>query len=67
MERGPPGPRSIDPIRSPPDRNGTPPEGALEAIAAWRQRAEHLAAKDSARRRWVRGYATRIARVEHAH
>lgn len=40
---------------------------SLEAIAAWRQRAEHLAAKDNGRRKWFRRYTTRIARVERAY
>ncbi|MGH7860560.1 MAG: antibiotic biosynthesis monooxygenase family protein [Candidatus Binatia bacterium] len=37
---------------------------SLEAIAAWRHRAEHLAAKGMARRKWFDRYVTRIARVE---
>lgn len=37
---------------------------SLDAIAAWRRQAEHLAAKDQARRRWFDRYLTRIARVE---
>jgi len=37
---------------------------SLEAIAAWRRRAEHLFAKEQARRRWFSAYLTRIAKVE---
>lgn len=37
---------------------------SLEAIDAWRRRAEHLAAKGMARARWFEAYVTRIARVE---
>ena len=37
---------------------------SLEAIEAWRQRAEHLHAKELGRTRWFESYVTRIARVE---
>lgn len=40
---------------------------SLEAIAAWRARAEHVVAKDRGRRQWFAAYATRIARVERAY
>lgn len=40
---------------------------SLEAIMAWRRHAEHLYAKDQARRRWFASYVTRIARVERAY
>jgi heme-degrading monooxygenase HmoA len=36
----------------------------LEAIAAWKKQAEHLAVQGEGRRRWYSHYATRIARVE---
>ena len=36
----------------------------LEAIAAWKRQAEHLAAQSNGRRLWYSHYATRIARVE---
>ena len=37
---------------------------SLDAIHAWRKRAEHLHAKELARTRWFERYLTRIARVE---
>jgi heme-degrading monooxygenase HmoA len=37
---------------------------SLDAIHAWRRRAEHLHAKELARTRWFERYLTRIARVE---
>jgi heme-degrading monooxygenase HmoA len=40
---------------------------SLEAIHAWRRHAEHLVAKDQARRRWFAKYVTRIAKVERAY
>lgn len=36
----------------------------LEAIAAWKRQAEHLAVQGSGRRLWYSHYAIRIARVE---
>jgi heme-degrading monooxygenase HmoA len=36
----------------------------LEAIAAWRRAAEHLAAQRAGRSRWYSAFAVRIARVE---
>jgi heme-degrading monooxygenase HmoA len=36
----------------------------LDAIAAWKRQAEHLAVQGNGRRRWYSQYATRIARVE---
>ena len=35
-----------------------------EAIAAWRQHAQHLRAKELGKSRWFADYVTRIARVE---
>lgn len=40
---------------------------SLEAIAAWRKRAEHVVAKGRGRTQWFAAYATRIARVERAY
>ena len=40
---------------------------SLEAIDAWRRRAEHLAAKKMARTKWFRRYVSRIAKVERAY
>lgn len=37
---------------------------SLEAIAAWRQDAEHVAAQRLGRERWYRGYTLRVSRVE---
>ncbi len=40
---------------------------SLEAIAAWRQQAEHRIAKESGRRDWYAHYELRIAKVERAY
>jgi heme-degrading monooxygenase HmoA len=37
-----------------------------EAIAAWRQHADHLAAQKAGREKWYRAYVLRVARVERA-
>lgn len=37
---------------------------SLDAIAAWRQHPDHVAAKEQARSQWFAAYRTRIARVE---
>lgn len=39
---------------------------SLEAIAAWRAHAEHLAAQQAGRARWYAHYTLRVARVERA-
>ncbi len=38
----------------------------LEAIAAWRRNAEHLAAQQAGRSQWYSHFETRVARVERA-
>lgn len=40
---------------------------SLEAIAAWRQHAEHTVARETGRVRWYEQYTLRIARVERAY
>jgi len=37
---------------------------SLEAIAAWKNNAEHLGAQKAGRETWYRAYTTRICRVE---
>ncbi len=37
---------------------------SLEAIAAWKQNTEHLAAQEAGRTIWYSAYKTRICRVE---
>lgn len=37
---------------------------SLEAIAAWKQNTEHLAAQEAGRTTWYSAYKTRICRVE---
>lgn len=37
---------------------------SLEAIAAWKSNADHLAAQKAGREKWYRAYTTRICRVE---
>jgi heme-degrading monooxygenase HmoA len=37
---------------------------SLEAIAAWREQAEHRLAQQLGRERWYERFATRVARVE---
>lgn len=39
----------------------------LEAIDAWRRRAEHVHAKELGKTKWFRSYVTRIAKVERAY
>ena len=38
-----------------------------EAIAAWRQHAEHSQAREQGRRRWYAGFQLRVAKVERAY
>ncbi len=40
---------------------------SLQAVAAWRENAEHRVAQESGRRDWYRHYEIRIARVERAY
>jgi heme-degrading monooxygenase HmoA len=39
----------------------------LEAIAAWREQAEHRVAQTTGRRKWYQQFEVRIARVERAY
>jgi heme-degrading monooxygenase HmoA len=39
---------------------------SLEAIAAWREHAEHRAAQISGRRKWYSHFELRVAKVERA-
>ncbi len=39
---------------------------SLEAIAAWREHAEHRVARNSGRRKWYSHFELRVARVERA-
>ena len=40
---------------------------SLEAIARWREHAEHLVAQQHVRERWYARYRLRVCRVERAH
>jgi heme-degrading monooxygenase HmoA len=40
---------------------------SLNAIAAWREHAEHLLAQESGKKLWYEHYELRIARVERAY
>lgn len=40
---------------------------SLEAIAAWRQNAEHRVAQDAGRSTWYEHYELRVAKVERAY
>lgn len=40
---------------------------SLDAIARWREHAEHRIAQETGRSHWYRGYQVRIAKVERAY
>jgi heme-degrading monooxygenase HmoA len=40
---------------------------SLEAIAAWKRHADHMAAQEAGRQRWYDAYAIRVCRVERAY